>query len=225
RATGAVAAHPVFQPATAGGHDAPVIIADRAPAYAGLGLTLCLFDESGGKDEALHRSGSRTLTWLFKQQTAVGGWPQGYPPTTAPKEAVRITRLDVPPDYRNAVFAMLLAHDVLGDKLARMSVERSIAVLLRMRVGSASASGGPLWATAYGLDAFATDRIPEFQPGIDMLASRNAMQAIFAAYLMLGDPPPRGEERVSWSQPLAAAVAAVEKLPKYDGKWLRIYDY
>jgi hypothetical protein len=227
RPTGAVPARPTFQPATAGGHDAAVIVADRAPAYAALGLTLCLLDESGGKDEALRRAASRTITWLLKQQTPVGGWPQGYPPTTAPKDAVRLTRLDAPPDYRNAVFAMLLAHDVLGDddKLARMSVERSITVLLRMRIGSASPIGGPLWATAYGLDAFPTDRVLEFRPGIDVLASRNAMQAIIAAYLMLGDPPPRGEEHVSWSQSLSASGAAVEKLPKYDGKWLRIYDY
>jgi hypothetical protein len=122
---------------------------------------------------------------------------------------------------------MLLTADIFPEDVqARLSVERSLEFLLRMRVGSASKIGGSLWATAYGLDAFATDRIPEYQPGIDVLASRQAMATLFAAYVMRGDLPQRGdEERVPWSRALHEAAAAVEKLPKHDGKWLRLYDY
>jgi hypothetical protein len=224
--TGQVPARPVFLATAAGGRETPMLVADRAPSRAALGLLLCLYDESGGKDEALRRTAARILAWLHKQQGAAGPWPQAYPPTTAPADAVRLLRLDTP-DYRDSVFAMLLTADIFPDDVqARQSVERSLEFLLRARVGSASKIGGPLWATAYGLNAFATDQIPDYQPGVDVLASRQAMAALFAAYVMRGDPPQRGDdERVPWSKALHDAAAAVEKLPKYEGNWLRLYDY
>ena len=222
--TGQIPANPLFMPGSAGGHDAPILVADRAPSRAALGLILTLLDDTGGKDDQLRRSASPILTWLLKQQTATGAWPQGYPPATAPKDAWRIIRLDTP-DYRDSVFATLLAADVLNDTRAKLSVERAIHNLLRMRIGAASRLGDPLWAGVYGLDTFPTDRIPELPPGIDMLASRNAMQILLAAYVMLGDPPVRDEEKNTWSKPLAQAAAATANLPKFDGKWIRIYDY
>jgi hypothetical protein len=227
RPTGQAPARPVFLPTAAGGRETPMLVADRGPSRAALGLLLCLYDESGGKDEVMRRTAARILSWLYKQQGAAGPWPQAYPPTTAPADAVRLLRLDTS-DYRDSVFAMLLTADIFPDDAqARRSVERSLEFLLRARIGNASKIGGPLWATAYGLDAFATDRIAEYQPGVDVLASRQAMAALFAAYVMRGDPPQRGadEDRVPWNKALHDAAAAVEKLPRFGGNWVRIYDY
>jgi hypothetical protein len=222
--SGQIPAESLFLPTSAGGHDAPLLIASRASTRAAVGLMLTLLDEGGAKDDQFRPHVASALNWLLKQQATLGAWPQGYPPTTLPRDAVRLTRLDTP-DFRDSVLTMLLAADVLGDARYRHSVERSLQTVLRMRVGGASKLGEPLWATAYSLDAFPTDRIQEFPPGVDLLATRNAMQMLLDGYVMLGDPPKLGEDDRSWSTPLKDAAIAAQKLPKFDGKWLRRYDY
>ncbi len=221
--TGQIPANPLFSSTGAGGHDPSLLIANRAASRAALALYLSLFDDTGGKDEALRRYAAGPLNWLLKQQGSSGAWPQGFPPTTAPKDAARIIRLDTP-DYRDSVFTMLLAYAVLGDIRARLSVEHSIALLTRMRLGSNSKMGESLWATAYGLDGYPSQQLPDFPPGVDMRASRHAMQILLTAYVMLDDPPPRDAEKNAWSKPLADAATAIGKLPTYEGKWLRRYD-
>ena len=224
QSTGQIPANPVFSPTAAGGHDPSLLIPNRAASRAALALYLSLLDDTGGKDETLRRYIAAPLNWLLKQQGASGAWPQGHPPTTAPKDAAKIIRLDTP-DYRESVFAMLLASDVLGDTRTRLSVEHSIQLLLRMRIGGASRLGDSLWATAYGLDGYVSQRLPDYPPGVDLLASRHAMQILLAAYVMLDDPPTHEGDKVSWSRPLIDAAMAVGKLPKYEGKWLRRYDF
>ena len=224
QSTGQIPANPVFSPAVVGGHDPSQLVANRAASRAALALYLSLLDDTGGKDENLRRYAAAPLNWLLKQQGAGGAWPQSHPPTTAPKDAVRIIRLDTP-DYRDSVFAMLLASEVLGDVRTRFSVERSIQLLLRMRIGGALRPGNFLWATAYTLDGYASPRLPDYPPGVDVLASRNAMQILSAAYLMLDDPAPYDGEKNAWSKPLLDAAIGIGKLPKYEGKWLRRYDF
>jgi hypothetical protein len=59
-----------------------------------------------------------------------------------------------------------------------------------------------------------------------MLATRNAMQILLATHLMFGNAPQRGEERaLAYSDILNSAALAASKLPKFDGKWVRLYDY
>ena len=224
QSTGQIPANPLFSPTGAGGHDPSLLISNRAASRAALGLYLSLLDDTGGKDETLRRFTAAPLNWLLKQQGSSGAWPQGYPPTTAPKDAARLIRLDTS-DFRDSVFVMLLAADVLGDVRTRLSFEHSIQLLLRMRLGNSSRLAGPLWATAYGLDGYFSQRLPEYPPGIDVLASRQAMQILLASYVMFGDPPAREGEISSWSKPLLEAATAIEKLPKYEGKWLRRYEF
>ena len=220
--TGQIPEATLFHQSAPAGHDAAFLVAHRAATRAALGLALTLLDDTGGKDDQFRRMALPSLTWLLKQQAPIGSWPQGYPPTTA--DAWRMTRLDTP-DFRDSVFAMLLAADVLDNTQARLSIERAIHSLIRMRIGAGSKAGEPLWATIYGLDHFPTDRLRDFPPGIDILASRNAMQILLAAHVMLGDPPIRGDDKATWSKPLAEAAEAASKLPRHDGKWIRIYDY
>jgi hypothetical protein len=222
--SGQIPAEALFLPTSAGGHDRPLLIASRASTRAAVGLWLTLLDESGAKNDQLRPHAASGLNWLLKQQAPLGAWPQGYPPTTAPRDAARLTRLDTE-DFRDSVFTMLLAADVLDDARARRSVERSLQTILRMRVGGASKLGEPFWATAYGLDAFPTDRVQEFPPGVDMIATRHAMQMLLAGYVILGDPPIAGEEDRSWSKALKEAATALPRLPKFEGKWIRRYEY
>jgi hypothetical protein len=130
-------------------------------------------------------------------------------------------------DWRNCTFTLLLASEVLGDSRCTRAVERSNVLLLRMRIGDVSSVGRPLWGTAYGLDAFASNRLADYPPGIDMLASRHAMQTLIATVLILGDPQrqPVEEQPPTPTSALLDATTAIAKLPKYDEQWIRIYDY
>ncbi len=226
RPTGQVPARPMFLPASAGARDEATLVADRGPTRAALGLTLTVLEESGGNDDLLRRCAQRGITWMLKQQAPLGGWPIGYPPATAPKDAARVTRLDQT-DFRDSTFSLLLAADVLQDNVCRAAADRSIATLLRMRIGGISRIGEPLWAPVYGLDGFVSDRVAGYPPGIDPLASRHAMQTLLGAYLVLGNPRLIGEDdlRVPYDQALREAASAAAKLPTYEGLWIRNYYY
>ena len=220
--TGQIPPRGLFRPASAGGHETPSLIADRSATRAALGLALCLLDDSGGND-ALRRDAASCLNWLLKQQTATGAWPVAFPPAAAPTEGTRLIRLDLP-EFRDSVFSMLLATEVLDDARARRSVENSIRLLIRLRLGNVSHGGESLWASSYTLDAGIFDQLPGLPRGIDMLATQHAMQTILAGYIMLDDPPRHGDEsRIVWSQPFFDATKAVARLPKFDGKWVRLY--
>src|SRR5207248_1047028 len=112
-----------------------------------------------------------------KQQTTTGAWPLAYPPAAGPNEGVRLIRLDLP-DFRDSVFSMLLATEVLEDPRARRSVENAIRLLIRMRLNNASHGGEALWASAYSLDGALFDQLPGYPRGVDVVASRHAMHAL-----------------------------------------------
>ena len=225
RGTGAVPAHPIFLPNVAGGREEVSLVADRAPTCAALAVWLTFTEETADKEPVFHSCSLRALNWLLHQQAANGAWPQSDPPATQPKDAVRILRLD-DGDWRNCTLTMLLAHDVLQDRRFAKSAEKSDEFLLRLRVGEISIKARHLWSTAYGMDAVPTSRIPEFPAGVDTLATRKAMETLLASALVLDIPPPRPEEeRATPTTALADAASDIPKLPKYDNRWLRRYDF
>lgn len=224
RPLGQYPSRPVFLPASAGGRDEVALVADRSSTRASLGFLLTLLDETGGKDEVLRRSASRALLWMIKQQANTGAWPQAYPPSTQPADAVRLARLDTP-DWRDCTFVMLLARDVMQEKMTEASVRRSIDALLKMRITTRANSQPVLWSGAYGLDGFPTDRVANVPQGIDTLASRNAMQILLASYLTIGELQPEPQSGTQTGQALVDAAEAVAQLPKRAGGWVRVYDY
>lgn len=226
--TGQVPGRPVFQPNVAGGREEAALVADRGATRAALALALSVLDDTGGADELSKRIAQRSVGWLLKQQAALGGWPIGYPPSTAPKDAARLARLDTP-DFRDSTLAMMLAADVMHDNLARAAAQRSMTALQRMRIGQrASRDGGALWAGFYTLDTYVTDRVAGYPPGVDLLGSRYAMQTCMGAYLLLEAPVANADEPAATPYDLMVrqAAVAVGKLPTYaDGEWLRNYNY
>ena len=228
RSTGAVIARPMFLPNVAGAKEPAALVADRTPTCAAMGLLLTILEDAGAPDPAIKGSALRGLNWLLHQQPANGAWMQADPPSTQPSDAVRLIRLDNG-DWRNCTFTLLLAAEVLNDSRCSRAVEKSNARLMRLRIGDQSRIGRPLWATAYGagIDATPSDRLGDYPPGVDPLATRFAMETLLATVLALGDPPKQlvEEQPPVPSAALADAAAAVEKLPKYGGKWMRNYDF
>jgi len=226
-ASGAIPPRVVFFQSKSGGFEHPALVADRRATCAAEGLFLTLLDDAGDTDPRLHGSAMRALTWLLRQQPANGCWPQADPPATQPKDAVRLIRLDNG-DWRNCTMTMLLAGDVLSNIQARLSVQRSNDFLLRLRIGEVSPIGKPLWAAAYGMDTFPSTRLSDLPPGIDVLATRMAMQTLLATDLSVDEPATRPLDqagKTTVAQAFTDAATALAKLPRYDGQWMRLYDY
>lgn len=224
RPDGRVPARPMFLPNVAGGREEPALVADRAPTCAAEALLLTIEEDAGAKDAVIHGAAMRGVNWLLKQQAVNGAWPQAHAAATQPSDVVRLLRLD-DVEWRNCVFTMLLAREVLNDERCARSVERSNDLLLRMRIGDVSTTGAPLWATSYGMDAFVTNRLADFPPGVDTLATRRAMETLLATVLVQGNPEHADEGKPTPGQGLGEAAIAIAKLPKFDGGWLRLYGY
>jgi hypothetical protein len=76
------------------------------------------------------------------------------------------------------------------------------------------------------MDAFVTNRLADFPPGVDTLASRRSMETLLATVLVQGNPSePADASKPTPGQGLGEAAAAITKLPKFDGGWLRLYAY
>jgi hypothetical protein len=76
------------------------------------------------------------------------------------------------------------------------------------------------------LNAIPTDRLTDFPPGIDILASRKAMETLLATTLVLGDPAHApDDERPTPTAALTDAAKDVANLRKYENQWLRRYDF
>jgi hypothetical protein len=226
-ASGAVPPRIVFFQSKSGGFEHPALVADRRATCAAEGLFLTILDDAGDTDPRLHGSAMWALTWLLHQQPTNGSWPQADPPATQPKDAIRLIRLDNG-DWRNCTMTMLLAGDVLSNIQARLSVQHSNDFLLRLRIGDVSQVGKPLWATAYGMDTFPSARLADLPPGIDVLASRMAMQTLLATDLLIDEPTTRALDQAgknTVAQAFTDAAATLAKLPRYDGQWMRVYDY
>jgi hypothetical protein len=225
-ASGAVPPRIVFFQSQSGSLEYPALVADRRATCAAEGLFLTIIDDAGDTDPRLHGSAMRATMWLLRQQPANGSWPQADPPATQPKDAVRLIRLDNG-DWRNCTMTMLLAGDVLSNVQAKLSVQRSNDFLLRLRIGDVSQIGKPLWATAYGMDTFPSARLSDLPPGIDVLASRMMMQTLLATDLLIDEPtqPSNQAGKTTVAQAFTDAAAALAKLPRYNGQWMRLYDY
>jgi hypothetical protein len=206
-----------FGATSAAGKEGLTPLPDRGPTRAALALLLTVYDENDPQQEPMRRAASRAAAWLLKQQAESGGWPVLYPPGAGVKNTSRIVRLDTT-DTRDSTLAMLLAYETLGDPFQRRSVERSIEWLLKARSGAALPIGGGLWQPAYVLTAMPVDKMTEFPPAYDLLASRYAAQTLLATYTMLGD-----------GQRLVAAELAVKSIDDLikgdDGRWHQRYGF
>src|SRR5690606_37980466 len=92
--------------------------------------------------------------------------------------------------------------------------DKAVVHLISLRFSDRS-GGPPLWPTAHPLGGETTE-IPGIQHGVDVLASRYAMQTLLGAYLMSGER--------AYGVALDQAHQAVGKLPRdRDGLWDRLY--
>lgn len=206
-----------FGATTAGNKEELAPLPNRASTRACLALLLTISEGMGAQQsEALHRAASRAASWLLKQQAESGGWPALYPPNAAVKDASRLIRLDTP-DTRDNVIAMLLAYDVMGDPFHRRAAERSVEFLTRVRIKQPGDAGAGAWQSAYTLSGQPVENIAEFPAAYDTLASRHAVQSIFAVYIMLGD----GNRLLVCEQ----AGKSLDQLVKSaEGRWYRRYN-
>jgi hypothetical protein len=180
---GKIPVMPTFA-ATAGGRDEPAIIPDRASTRAALGLLLSILDDPAKpRDERLDRAARRAAQWMLNQQTDIGGWPSIHPPDAPAKDAIRILRLDRA-DYRDSCLAMLMGGEVLQDKLVLRANEKMMSHLLSLRRDEPGTVGNSLWYTAYKPNGAPAPAIVDAPAGPDVLASRYAMQVLFASYLL-----------------------------------------
>src|SRR5215218_5909320 len=127
-------------------------------------------------------------------------------------------RLDEP-GFRDATYVLWLAARELNDPRLRQRAENAVEELLLTRVADARSPGRDLWLSAYNLDG--TPLSPEdaedwhLAGGIDLQASRYAIQALLAASLM-GDAD-------ATAPALREATAALRRLPQAGGRWQRHY--
>lgn len=216
-ASGKFPSQPTFGNARIGNTEPARALPDRASTRACLALLFSLIDnQPPEKVEALQRAASRGTSWLLKQQTEPGGWPVLYPPDAQVKDASRIIRLDLS-DTRDNVLAMLLAHEVMGDPFHRRSAERSVEFLMRLRTRQAGDAGGGLWQTAYTIPGQPVENVATVPASFDTLASRHAIQAIFATYVIQGEA-----SRLTVCE---QAGKSLEQLVKGNqGRWRRRYN-
>jgi hypothetical protein len=204
---------------SANGRDEPRAVPDRSATCAALAFTLTLIDEDQTKPAA--RAAHRASHWLLKQQNEDGGWPAAFPPDATLGKVIRLIRLD-DANYRDATYAMLLSSDSLGDSLFAKSAEKSIAKLLSLRQSIRQATTQPLessmtllWSTAYRPSGAIDPTLGDFPAGVDVVASRCAMQTLLGAYLI------NGEKQAGPA--LDSAAQALLNLRNPDGTWQRIY--
>jgi hypothetical protein len=78
------------------------------------------------------------------------------------------------------------------------------------------------------MDTFPSGRLKDFPPGVDVVASRMAMQTLLGTALLVDDPTTQPVDqggKLTAIQAFANAADAMEKLPRYDGQLMRRYDY
>jgi hypothetical protein len=191
------------------------IVPDRAPTCAALALMLLVIEADKDKaDNRVVAGATRAATWLARQPTSAGGWQSAYPPGAGLK-ARRLIRLD-DRSYRDSTFAMLLASSVLERREYALTADRCVDELLRVRIHADGATGQWLWPPAAKLGGEVADDIPELPPGVDLVATRYAMETLLAARIVTNHD--------GLDKELASAVTSITALPKPGGRWLRRYD-
>jgi hypothetical protein len=217
QARGSIPPTATFNPASAAALPVASPLPDRAPTRATLALLLSLVEADPQTQDAVSRAAPRAAQWLLRQQGESGAWPVlYYPPGKAPKDATRIVRLDTP-DTRDSILAMLLAYEVLGDVAFRRSAERSLEFLQRPQTNETDEIGKGLWQSAYTPSALTVEKMAEFPPGFDALASRYGMQTFFATWVTLGDAT-----RLTACKTASRSLDDLFK--QADGRWHRRFD-
>lgn len=182
--SGRIPTQPIFG-TRAGGRDEPTLVPDRAPTIAALAFLLMFDEASEGKHAIARQAAVRAAHWLARQQTPVGGWPSSHPPGADPKTGQRIVRLDSP-DHRNSTYALLLAGQVLQERLLARSGQKAAEFLIKLRLPVRRRAGDLLWATTYSLEGTPNSDALALREGADLLASYYTMQVLLGAYLTSG---------------------------------------
>jgi hypothetical protein len=211
----------------AGPTDVPLDVPERFATRVALALMLTLIDADHPAPDAVPTAQDRRWAerlkgpaahcafWLAAQQTNVGAWPSAYPPDVPLGKAYRIIRLD-DPGNRDNLCAILLAGEVLDDANLRRYADRGAGEFVALRLSDYRTGDRSLWGSAYTLDGDPPRKFPELDNGYDLLATRCAMQALLAMYLINFDQRD--------NDALVEAARAIAALPKEDGKWRRYYD-
>jgi hypothetical protein len=178
----------LFGPTAASSNEPAAPLPDRAFTRGALALLLSVLDsDEKDKPEIISRAAARGASWLLRQQAESGAWPITYPAGALPQDAMRLVRLDTS-DTRDCILTMLYAYEVLGDPMQRRSVEKSAAFLIKARSPLATNIAPGLWPSACIPTGVRFDKPPEFSADAnDILASRYAMQSLFAIWVILGD--------------------------------------
>ena len=218
QSSGQIPAHVALGPKPLN-RERPRPLPDRASTRAGVALLLSIIpgkEVDLHQDELLTRAAGRGAAWLAKQQAPTGAWPVAYPPGADVKDVTRLVRLDTP-DTRDNLLSMLLAYEVLGEASHRRAIERSMAFLMKVRNGEAQSSGAAMYGPAFDAGGWTVEKFDEFPPfSTDALASRYGIQAVFAAYVVMGPK--------EWSHSATVATTAAGELPVPEpGRWHRWY--
>jgi len=203
--------------ASANSKPEPAAVPDRAPSCAAVAVWATLLRDSGTqRDDQLTRSLGRTIAWLTKQQAPSGAWFEAYPPDAPPGKADRIVRLDLP-GYRDATLALLLATQTVDNKVASAHAQKSIDLLLKLRIDPQTKSIGGLWRAAALPDGEPAKQVrPLPAEAFSALATRHAMHTLLAAYFL------GGKKEVGLA--LDLATKQIDPLQRDDGLWDAFYD-
>ncbi|MGA2496567.1 MAG: hypothetical protein ABSH20_02430 [Tepidisphaeraceae bacterium] len=182
---------------------------DRAPTTACLGFLLDYLPDHAG-DELTRRCAIRAAQWLLHEQTATGAWVTQI--DHPEKKGLRLIRLDTP-EFRDITFALTLAADVLKEPGLRHGASKAAELLARLRIDPLRTAGG-LWRAAYYLDGSPCDLFDD-RAGVDVLASRYAMQALIGQAIACNDTPA--------DEAFRRAAATLSGLKYDDDLWRRVY--
>ncbi len=208
---GNILSNPTFA-ASPGGREPPAAVPDRGPTRAGLALLLAVIGADPVKDEMFRRSAIRAASWLIKQQSDDGGWPSSPPQEDLEDVPSRLIRLDTS-DYRDSTVALLLATNVIDDRLAAKAAKRSIDKLISLQLSGPGKLGG-LWATFYRRDGSLLEKVGDWPAGVDALASRRSVETLLAAGLL--------EKNEDALIAMRESVRALANLRGEDGLWPRV---
>jgi len=198
-----------------GGRDESQIYPRRSATLASLGLLFATIDGEEAPDTRTKSAIQRGIHFLEKQRNGIGVWPSAVQRNPEDKEYQRVARLDEV-DFRNAVFALFLASDLIGDTDASQNAVKSLDLLLRLRVGSAKVEAPALWCGVYTLEGQPAPRKLGLPESPDLLASRYAMQTLLAGYLLTGDR--------RYGMAVDEAFKSLDELKMRENMWRRFPD-
>jgi len=222
-ATGKLFVQPVFG-ATAGEHEVPAVLPDRAPNCSALALLLAQVADiqsqgdrasDADKQQARYFSAAafRLNYWLIKQETPNNNWPALLPTGGAigllsDLTSARAIRLDEA-GYRDSTLALILAATALDRPDLKIQARRPLDALLRLRIPMGATDGGLFPAV---LNLSGDGSVPAgFSIGPNAPACRHAMQILLAGQVIIGD--------AAYAQALADAATATIDRRRGTGLW------